>query len=136
MRAVITNTESGKAILDSRYSDVTDIVKRLNKLFDDSGVYIDENTKKCCDCGKILPISKFSGILGYTCVDRCDDCAEMTKAYWAIKVDIRTFLQDSGFEYWEAEELTLKVIKPEHIKIKAMLMKLRKKIKQLNKTNN
>lgn len=136
MKAVITKTESGKVILDARYSDVTDIVKRLNQLFDDSGVYIDENTKKCCDCGEILPITKFNGILGITCVDRCDDCADMTKAYWMIKSDIRGFLQNAGFEYWEAEEIAIKAIKPEHIKTKAMLMKLRRKIKQLNKTNN
>ena len=125
-------------------SDITEIVKTLNQLFIDNGVYIDSNSKQCCDCGKIKPLSDFSKELGIENTNRCSDCRFIYKSRIDLQRKLYLFISDTyplkediPENLMSIREEVIKnkvnsIIKPEHIKMRAILMKLNKKLNNYN----
>lgn len=127
----ITPVMENDQILSAVYCDISSIVNRLNNIYEEKKIHINENTKKCITCGKIKPNSNFIEVSGQICTTRCTECRDIMSAFWMLTSKVKDFLnKETGFIDNERNKIISKIIiQPEHIKLRAILIQLNRKIK-------
>ena len=76
------------------YTDITDIVQRLNSVFEEKKYFNDAYSKICCDCGKIKPNNNFINCSGVSNANRCEDCRDIVYSKLYLRTAISEFIKN------------------------------------------
>jgi predicted RNA-binding protein YlxR (DUF448 family) len=120
-------------VLSAVYCDISSVVKRLDDLFYTQ--ISDTNNRICIKCGNSKPDSEFIkwrvGVKSqgdvFTTGNYCLDCNDLQNADKYLKEQL------TKFEIEENIKLKMEEIPKEYIKLKAILLKINRKITNLKK---